>query len=85
MSAIKEQIQLSSYPRPSSVPVGQLPEPPHNEYEAINISILPPTDRGAAAWRFLAGCFLVEALLWGALPPKPLEIDLGANILTWER
>lgn len=28
---------------------------------------LPPTDRGWAAWRFLLGVFIIEALLWGFL------------------
>lgn len=32
------------------------------------ISALPPTDEGPGACRFLAGCFLVEALLWDASP-----------------
>ena len=26
---------------------------------------LPPADRGKDAWLFLAGCFMVEALIWG--------------------
>lgn len=36
---------------------------------------LPEADRGKDAWLFLAGCFMVEALIWGAyfLPqPTPL-------------
>ncbi|KAK4935188.1 hypothetical protein LTR10_023719 [Elasticomyces elasticus] len=26
---------------------------------------LPPADRGRSAWMFLAGCFIIEMLLWG--------------------
>lgn len=26
---------------------------------------LPQADRGKEAWLFLAGCFMVEALIWG--------------------
>lgn len=26
---------------------------------------LPQADRGKDAWLFLAGCFMVEALIWG--------------------
>ncbi|KAL8848934.1 MAG: hypothetical protein Q9221_006092 [Calogaya cf. arnoldii] len=26
---------------------------------------LPPADQGKDAWQFLAGCFMVEALIWG--------------------
>ncbi|OCK80779.1 MFS general substrate transporter [Lepidopterella palustris CBS 459.81] len=26
---------------------------------------LPPVDRGAGAWKFLLGCWLIEAMLWG--------------------
>ncbi|UNI19303.1 hypothetical protein JDV02_005495 [Purpureocillium takamizusanense] len=29
------------------------------------VPVLPPTDGGAGAWKYLAGCFLVEGLLWG--------------------
>jgi hypothetical protein len=25
----------------------------------------PPVDRGAGAWKFLLGCWLIEAVLWG--------------------
>ncbi|CEJ91946.1 hypothetical protein VHEMI07627 [[Torrubiella] hemipterigena] len=34
---------------------------------APNVFEPPPADTGAGAWKFLAGCFLVEALLWGFL------------------
>ncbi len=26
---------------------------------------IPPPDHGKAAWSFLAGCFLIEGLIWG--------------------
>lgn len=26
---------------------------------------LPPIDRGPGAWKFLLGCWLIEAMLWG--------------------
>ena len=35
---------------------------------------LPPADGGKDAWLFLAGCFMVEALVWGrwqGYHPKP--------------
>ncbi len=30
-----------------------------------SVSLLPPADRGNAAWLFLAGCFFIEGLIWG--------------------
>ncbi|KAL6811661.1 monocarboxylate transporter [Trichoderma camerunense] len=30
-----------------------------------SIQTLPPTDQGPKAWRFLFGCFMIEAVLWG--------------------
>ncbi|KAK6210006.1 monocarboxylate transporter [Colletotrichum tabaci] len=35
--------------------------------EDINtlIQTMPPTDKGAAAWKFLLSSFVIEALLWG--------------------
>ena len=36
---------------------------PHREFS------LPQADRGKDAWLFLAGCFMVEALIWGEYPP----------------
>lgn len=29
------------------------------------IQTMPPTDKGAAAWKFLLSSFVIEALLWG--------------------
>lgn len=34
---------------------------------------LPPADHGKQAWLFLIGCFWLEGLLWGKLPPFCLE------------
>lgn len=33
---------------------------------------LPPADKGKDAWLFLAGCFMVEALIWGRWLQKSL-------------
>ncbi|OLN81442.1 Monocarboxylate transporter 4 [Colletotrichum chlorophyti] len=38
------------------------------EEEEVNdtlIHVLPPTDKGSAAWKFLLSSFVIEALLWG--------------------
>ncbi len=35
---------------------------------------LPRVDGGKDAWLFLAGCFTVEALVWGKYPPKALAL-----------
>lgn len=37
----------------------------HEEEEAELGQILPPTDTGSAAYKFLFGCFILEGLLWG--------------------
>ena len=36
--------------------------------EATAGSSLLPADRGKDAWLFLAGSFVIEALVWGTLP-----------------
>lgn len=33
--------------------------------ESLREYALPEADRGKDAWLFLAGCFMVEALIWG--------------------
>ncbi|WPG99138.1 Hypothetical protein R9X50_00194900 [Acrodontium crateriforme] len=35
------------------------------KYDEGDFQSLPPTDRGRAAWSFLAACFVVEAMVWG--------------------
>ncbi|KAJ6445431.1 hypothetical protein O9K51_00192 [Purpureocillium lavendulum] len=60
-------IQLQPVPPPPP------PAPPSDvdEREELDndqghlIPSLPPTDEGVGAWKYLLGCFLVEALLWG--------------------
>lgn len=59
-------IQLSPVPAP---PPPRIPSPDIGEEQDDQghlIPVLPPTDEGAGAWKYLAGCFLVEAILWGA-------------------
>lgn len=34
---------------------------------ACIVEALPPCDTGPRAWRFLLGCFMLEAALWGKL------------------
>jgi hypothetical protein len=36
-----------------------------SETEDARFSNLPPVDRGHAAWLFLAGCYVMEALVFG--------------------
>ncbi|GJN72726.1 hypothetical protein PLIIFM63780_006789 [Purpureocillium lilacinum] len=64
-------IQLSPVPAP---PPPRIPSPDIGEEQEQDqeqddqghlIPVLPPTDEGAGAWKYLAGCFLVEAILWG--------------------
>lgn len=51
--------------------------------EAPNVFEPPPADTGAGAWKFLAGCFLVEALLWGAyLPVLAMLYDIWCILYT---
>jgi hypothetical protein len=46
----------------------------------VVIPALPPTDGGPRAWRFLAGCFILEAVLWGKLPFQlPLAVEVSAE------
>lgn len=33
---------------------------------------IPPPDHGKAAWLFLAGCFIIEGLVWGKVLPHRL-------------
>lgn len=45
----------------------------HPQLESQREFTLPQPDRGKDAWFFLAGCFMVEALIWGKClwtPPK---------------
>lgn len=60
MTQATQAVELSHLAEPDA-----LTEPLRHDDEQLNISALPPTDTGAGAWKFLAGCFLVEALLWG--------------------
>lgn len=39
----------------------------------------PPADGGTQAWLFLAGCFCIEALVWGMLYPIPLPFIWECN------
>lgn len=32
------------------------------------LQVLPPTDRGAGAWKFLFASVVIEAILWGKSP-----------------
>lgn len=54
-------------------PVSRQDEAQHEQLDQgadrpLVIPALPPTDGGPRAWRFLAGCFILEAVLWGKLP-----------------
>ena len=40
---------------------------PSSEEEETPTSILPSTDRGLAAWKFLFACFVIEGVLWGKI------------------
>lgn len=42
-----------------------------NEWNAHSheLQSLPRADGGKQAWLFLTGCFLLEALVWGTIPP----------------
>ncbi len=72
-------IQLSPVPAP---PPPRIPSPDIGEEQEQDqeqddqghlIPVLPPTDEGAGAWKYLAGCFLVEAILWGAFNLIPFH------------
>lgn len=42
--------------------------PPTDDEEGNNlIQTLPPSDKGAEAWKFLFASFIVEAVLWGTV------------------
>jgi hypothetical protein len=42
---------------------------------------LPPVDGGKDAWLFLAGAFMIEALVWGmCLVLDPVELRLRSNV-----
>lgn len=48
--------------------------------EQRHIQTLPPTDQGPSAWKFLFGCFLIEAVLWGsALRSSGTDPRINAN------
>lgn len=38
------------------------------DFDAIEVFQVPPVDRGGPAWRFLAGVWLIESMLWGKRP-----------------
>jgi hypothetical protein len=37
----------------------------HSEGQQWSHNQLPPMDGGAAAWKVLFGCWLLEAMIWG--------------------
>ncbi|KAF4964215.1 hypothetical protein FSARC_7849 [Fusarium sarcochroum] len=50
----------------SSLPGWQKSTQSSADHRSTNKKLsLAPTDRGPAAWKFLAGCFIIEAVLWG--------------------
>jgi hypothetical protein len=65
-STAVESIELELHPRR------------HEQTEDVN-SVefsLPPVDRGKQAWLFLAGAFMIEALVWGeSLPGSSIPLD----------
>jgi hypothetical protein len=43
-------------------------------YEGLEETNLPPTDSGQAAWTFMLGAVLIDAVIWGNLPtPRFLD------------
>jgi hypothetical protein len=65
-------VDMTSYSQsPSSAtstgvePLQNDPDDPSNSNEGFS---LPPTDGGKDAWLCLFACFMLEALIWGAIP-----------------
>lgn len=54
------EAETAPLPHDSTGVVGQTQEP---------VFSLPPADGGVRAWLFLAGCFFIEALVWGKNQP----------------
>ena len=62
----------TSLPMKSDASIGPSTRPPstfgdHDPLSAraeLNVSSLPPVDRGRAAWAFVAGASLLEAMIW---------------------
>ena len=63
-----ESTELTEFPDGSS---GGLDAIPHNSFDIpvteTQISPLPPTDHGRAAYLVLAGCTLIQAPVWGKI------------------
>lgn len=52
--------------RPISDPRPRAPAQQSDDEEGNTlVHTMPPTDKGAAAWKFLLSSFVIEALLWG--------------------
>jgi hypothetical protein len=51
----------------------------NEETEERSITALPPSDEGIQAWKFLLGCFIVEAIFWG----KSDRLRLSNSIWSW--
>jgi len=50
--------------------------------EELSAERFPPVDRGAGAWKFLLGCWLIEAVLWGVyllILASPCRLFLGSS------
>ena len=76
----RNEIELMSRPTPVRAMEtnleadGQAAEPT----ERSQAFSLPEADGGKEAWLFLAGCFTVEAMVWGAFPS--IKCQLVSNI-----
>jgi hypothetical protein len=58
-TAVESSIELELHSRHHGHHDGETGEDRSVEFS------LPPVDRGKSAWLFLAGAFMIEALVWG--------------------
>ncbi|KXH35049.1 monocarboxylate transporter [Colletotrichum nymphaeae SA-01] len=57
-------MSVEMHPMPNSGAVASAPQSDEEDGNTL-IHTMPPTDKGAAAWKFLLSSFVIEALLWG--------------------
>lgn len=87
-SATATEVELMHYSQPASSTQNETPTNDERIHEIDGGFSLPPTDRGKHAWLLLFSCFMLEAIIWGALQrfhqyECPLLIRDRFRLLLW--
>ncbi|KWU45423.1 MFS general substrate transporter [Rhodotorula sp. JG-1b] len=74
LSAESNRSPSSSSPRPLSTPTAAS-YPPSKAQKERELALIPPPDRGRAAYLFLTGAFAIETVIWGLPASYGLFLD----------